>query len=324
MTTSIKTIAKAVALTELSGVADSRAKKLIEDFGSPEAVYNASLAELSEYHYIDESTYEVLQSHEATVSQILSELDRCRQNGINLISIFDDQYPDRLKAVSGPLLLYAQGNTALLSRDNSVGFTGTREASEEAVDWTRTIAADLAAEDRVVISGGATGIDTAAHSGALDAAGKTISVLGTGIDVPFPKENEQLFERIVDNDGLLLAQRRLGAGPSRTGFLNRNATLTGLSHAVVVVATDGTGGTMSTYSDAKSQERLIFCPDPELQLEPAAGIEQIAAEEAIPIHRYEEILANQDRFKNLTDTDGTDSVSSDTNRGQSSIDDFTQ
>lgn len=322
MTTSIKTIAKAVALTELSGIADSRAKKLIDDFESPEAVYDASLSEFSEYHYIDEATYEALQSHEATVRQILSELDRCRQNGVDLIPIFDDQYPDRLKNVSGPLLLYAQGNTELLSRDDSVGFTGTREASEEATDWTHKVAADLATEDRVIISGGATGIDTAAHSGALDAAGKTISVLGTGINVSFPEENEQLFERIVDNDGLLLSQRRLDAGPSRSGFLNRNATLTGLSHAVVVVATDGTGGTMSTYSDAKSQERLIFCPDPELQLEPVAGIEQIAAEEAIPIHRYEEILANQDRTKNSTGTDEPDADSSDIGRGQSSIDDF--
>jgi DNA processing protein len=322
MTTSNKTIAKAVALTEISGIADSRAKKLIQDFGSPEAVYDASLAEFSEYHYIDESTYDALQSHEATIRQILSELNRCRQNGIDLIPIFDEQYPDRLKAVSGPLLLYAQGNTALLSRDNSVGFTGTREASEEAIDWTQTVAAELAAEDRVIISGGATGIDTAAHSGALDAAGETISILGTGINVPFPEENEQLFERIVDNNGLLLAQRRIDAGPSRSGFLNRNATLTGLSHAVIVVATDGSGGTMSTYSDAKSQERLIFCPDPELELEPVAGIKQIAAEEAIPIRRYEEVLANQDCEKSSTAINNTNNVSPDTGSGQSSIDDF--
>jgi DNA processing protein len=321
MTTSIKTIARAVALTELSGIADSRAKELIRDFGTPNAVYEASLDEFSEYYYVDESTYDTLQSHDTTIRQILSELERCRQNGIDLIPSFDDRYPDRLEAVSGPLLLYARGNTSLLSSEDGVGFTGTREASEDAVNWTRDLAADIAAEDRVIISGGANGIDTAAHVGALDTEGKTISVLGTGINVPFPKENKQLFKRIIDNNGLLLSQRRPDAGPSRSGFLNRNATLTGLSHSVVVVATDGSGGTMSTYSDAKSQERLIFCPDPELGLQPVAGVKQISTDEAIPIRRYEEILAHQDQDIEQTETDDTHP---DMNSGQASIDDFTQ
>lgn len=296
MTVNLNAIAKTVALTVLPGIADGRARKLIEDFGSPEAVYDASFDSLNEYHYIDDATYEKLGALDSVINELEERYATCQEQGIGLIPFFDDRYPDRLNTVSGPLLLYARGNISLIHHKDSVGFTGTRKASAEAVEWTKETAKTLAESGRVVISGGATGIDTAAHQGTLEADGHTIVILGTGITVPYPKGNEELFERIVDQGGLLLSQREPQAGPSRAGFLNRNQTLTGLSQAVTVVATDGSGGTMSTYDDACTQDRLVFCPDPELGLNPTAGIKQILHEDgATPVVRAEEILAYQER-----------------------------
>lgn len=294
MTESVTAIAKAVALTDLSGVADGRAKQLICDFGSPEAVYEAPYEAFEEYHYIDEATYDDLQTLDELVPALEARYEHCRNRNIGLIPFFDPRYPNRLQSVSGPLLLYARGKMSLIHHTDSVGFTGTREASEDAVAWTKQTAYDLANEGRVVISGGATGIDTAAHQGALDANGDTIVVLGTGIDVPYPAENEELFERIVDSGGLLLSQRPPDAEPSRVGFLNRNQTLTGLSHTVTVVATDGTGGTMSTYDDATDQGRTVVCPNPELELTPTAGIEAILEDDhPTAVHDAADIIARQ-------------------------------
>jgi len=326
MTVTPNSIAKAVALTEVSGIADGRARELIEDFGSPEAIYTASFDALKDYHYIDEATYERLGELDSVVQDLEAQFIDCKEQGIGLIPFFDDRYPDRLNAVSGPLLLYARGNISLIHHKDSVGFTGTREASAAAVEWTKETAKTLAESGRVVISGGATGIDTAAHQGTLESDGDTIVVLGTGINVPYPKTNERLFERIVEEGGLLLSQREPQAGPSRSGFLNRNQTLTGLSQAVTVVATDGSGGTMSTYQDASTQDRLIFCPDPELGLEPTAGIRQILREDgANPVMKVEEMLVYQDRDME-SENEPVDSSETNTNQesNQFSIDDFNQ
>lgn len=320
MSVSLSEIAKAVALTELPGIADGRAKELIDELGSPDAVHSASFETLSEYHYIDEETYDQLEALDSVVWNLVDQFQSYRDEGIELIPTFDNRYPRRLRAVSGPLLLYARGDVDLLAVRDAVGFTGTRDASEEATTWTRETASTLAAENKVVISGGATGVDTAAHLGALDASGQTIAVFGTGLNVPYPEGNASLFERIVDEGGLLLSQFPPDAGPSRAGFLNRNETLTGLSQSVLVVATDGSGGTMSTYSDAKSQGRKIFCPDPELGLEPVDGIRQIANEKATPVCQPEEILTYQDNSGDGVDEEiEADSSKSD---GQSSISDF--
>lgn len=321
MTVPVSSIAKAVVLTELSGVADGRARQLIDDFGSPAAVHEATLEDFEDYHYIDAETFADLQSLDDDLSRVEADLRECRDRGIGLIPFFDKRYPDRLKAVSGPLLLYARGNLSLIHHQDSVGFTGTREASAQAVEWTKETAEELAEAGRVVISGGATGIDTAAHHGALAADGDTIVVLGTGIDVPYPETNESLFERIVEENGLILSQRPPDAGPSRSGFLTRNKTLTGLSHTVTVVATDGSGGTMSTYEDATDQGRLVVCPDPELQLEPTGGIEGILEENgAEAVRDAEEILSVQGESMADTSTDETTSEQEQT--GQVKFDDF--
>lgn len=317
--TKLRTIAQALALTEISGIAVGRVRTLADDFGGIESITEVDPSELTEYHFISSEDAELILNNETEVANWEGRLEEYQKSGIELVFFESEQYPSRLNAIGGPLLLYCRGDVSLLHA-GGVGFTGTREASDDAVSWTQDVASNLASHE-VIISGGAEGVDTAAHEGAIQSSGKTIVVFGTGLNVPYPKSNEELFEHIASTGGLLISRRPPDAQPTRAGFLNRNKTLSGLSDAVTVVATDGSGGTMSTYRAAKSQGRQIYCPDPQLELEPYAGIKQIADDAAIPIRRAAEILAYQESETAESST-STDDVVEDGQDPQQNLDEF--
>lgn len=317
---SSRTIAEALALTEISGIASGRVRALVNDFGGLKAIYSAEDDDLLDYHFIDVETITQIRSLEETIVEWEDRLETWRENGIELVFFLEDSYPQQLTEAGGPLLLYCRGDTSLL-QEGGIGFTGTRSASDQAIEWTRDIAEQLGQRE-VIISGGALGVDGAAHKGALDAGGETIVVFGTGLNVPYPEAHEPLFDKVVEEGGLLVSQRPPDAGPSRSGFLKRNETLTALSDAVTVVATDGSGGTMATYRNAKEQGKQIYCPDPELKLQPVGGIREIANEEATPIQEVAEILTEQVESEDTADdensTDTTENADS-----QSTFHEFT-
>lgn len=295
-------IAHALALTEISGIASGRVRKLVSESGDIGAIYSADDDALLDFHFINEDNIEDIRSSNENVSDWENRLKSYQNEGIELIFYLEDDYPDRLNEIGGPLLLYCEGNTSLL-KQTGVGFTGSRSASDEAIKWTRSVAKQLG-QSEVIISGGAEGVDAAAHKGALDAGGQTIVVYGTGLNVPYPEVHEPLFNKVLEENGLLISQRPPDAQPSRSGFLNRNETLSGLSRAVVVAATDGSGGTMTTYEAAKSQNRNIYCPDPELKLKPIGGIRDIIDDDGIPIRDGTEVVHRE------SDEDTADDMSS--------------
>lgn len=266
-------LARLLALTELSGIGDKRALELDVSFESLDALYHADLDEFDSFYYVDEETVNGLRDLSPVVTTYEEQFDECEERGIDVIGIDDTRYPDALRQHHAPLVIYAKGNIELL-QESSISFSGSRETGQQGQDWTNKVAQDLA-DEYVIVSGGALGVDTAAHAGALAGGGETIVVFGTGINYPYPDENKELFERIVERDGLLISHRDPDAGPSRSGFLHRNKTNAALSQAIVIVATDGSGGTMSQYQDAVSQDQVTFVPLPELGLEPTEGIQEI-------------------------------------------------
>ncbi|MDS0477204.1 DNA-processing protein DprA [Natrinema sp. 1APR25-10V2] len=267
-------LAGLVALTEIGGIGDKRALELYRTFEDIDDLLDSPRDAFSEYHYVDAEAYDRLQSLEPIIEETRQRFDRYRADGIDVIGIEDDRYPAALAAQHSPLVIYAKGNTELLQQ-RSISFSGSRETNIAGQKWAREIARDLAAEGYAIVSGGATGADTAAHEGALEAGGATVVVLGTGVETPYPEENEPLFEQIVDTDGVLVSHRRPTAGPTRSGFLDRNKTLSALSPGLVIVATDGSGGTMSQYDDATAQERQVFVPTSTLDIQPYKGVTEI-------------------------------------------------
>lgn len=282
-------LSRLIALTELSGVGDKRAVQLYQSFDSLKNLFSAELEAFDQFHYIGEENIRELRNLESTIQRYEKLFRQCEEAGISIIGIEDPLYPDDLRDYHSPLVIYAKGNTDLLNR-SSISFAGSRDTDINGQKWTSDVAERLA-DDYVIVSGGATGADAAAHKGALQACGETLVVLGTGVENWYPEENEELFNRILDEGGLIISHQTPDTGPSREGFLHRNKTNSGLSEAIVLIATDGSGGTMSQYSDAVSQEKPVFAPEPEMGFEPTDGIREIVeSEEAKPITSAEEIL----------------------------------
>lgn len=188
---------------------------------------------------------------EGAVNDKLVEMRRLAQAGVTVLTVLDEDYPVNLRLIYNlPPVLYVRGN--LLQEDGrAIAVVGTRQASSEGLQRASELAAELAHHGVTVISGLARGIDTAAHEAALAAGGRTIAVLGTGIEAPiYPSENRALAERIVEH-GALVSQFRPASPPTRFSFPMRNVVMSGMSAGTVVIEASSTSG-------AKMQARLAL------------------------------------------------------------------
>jgi DNA processing protein len=176
----------------------------------------------------------------------------------SMITLVDPDYPPILKEiVDPPLALHVRGDRSLLAR-HAIAIVGSRRASPYAVNAAKHLAAPLASEAKlVVVSGLARGVDAAAHEAALDAGGTTIAVLGTGIDLVYPKSNRALFRRI-ENEGLIVSEFPPGTPPLAQNFPIRNRIISGLSLGTIIVEATGRSGSLITARTAAEQGREVF------------------------------------------------------------------
>ncbi|HEY2321962.1 MAG TPA: DNA-processing protein DprA [Thermoanaerobaculia bacterium] len=176
----------------------------------------------------------------------------------SVITLVDPEYPPLLKEIiDPPLVLHVRGDRSLLSR-HAIAIVGSRRASPYAVNAAKHLATPLASEAMlVIVSGLARGVDAAAHEAALDAGGTTIAVLGTGIDVTYPKSNRALFRRI-ENQGLIVSEFPPGTPPLALNFPIRNRIISGLSLGTVIVEATGRSGSLITARTAAEQGREVF------------------------------------------------------------------
>ncbi|MFC7074398.1 DNA-processing protein DprA [Halovenus rubra] len=275
-------LATLLALTELQGIGDARALELFRAFETGAELQTSPQEAFEKFHYVDTDTCEKLQQLEPTVDEYRQQFRQYRSEGIEVIGIDDDRYPQTLRTYHAPLVLYAKGNLDRLGCQ-TVSVSGSRRINEVGQKWIRNIAREMAGEGYTIVSGGARGTDTAAHEGALDVNGATIVVLGTGVNVPYPEENADLFSNIVDADGLLLSHRPPEAEPARYAFPERNQTLSALSPGIVIVATDGSGGTTAQYEIALDQERRVFVPEASLDIQPNEGLKELRSSESTTV-----------------------------------------
>lgn len=306
-------LARLVALTEIDGVGPKRARAIYDEFDSATEIYGGSADRFDEFHYIDNSELNHLEELDDEIRAYEAQFERCRNKGIELIDIYDARYPESLRQHHSPLVLYTQGDSSLLGQ-SSISFAGSRDTDDKGREWTRSISKDLA-EEYVIVSGGALGVDTAAHEGALAGDGDTVVVLGTGIENWYPEENSPLFRRILDSGGLLISHRAPDAGPARHGFLRRNKTNAALGEAIVIVATDGSGGTMSQYRDATSLGTPVLVPSPSYGHSPTEGIEQIINDDTATV---------VDSADHVSSVAVSELRSSDSSSNQASLNDWTK
>jgi DNA processing protein len=244
-----------LALTRIDGLGVRGAHKLIEHFGSAQAAYMASLTELESCGVPARVAQAVFA--QACLKDAEKELEKAAKIGCALVAFDSEDYPPLLKQIpDAPLLLYVHGDVKLLSRF-AVAMVGTRRPSAYGSSVAHRLAHDLAQRQLVVVSGLARGVDSAAHRGALEAKGKTVAVLGSGLDVIYPRENKRLAEEIAQS-GAVISEFPLGAGPNPENFPIRNRIISGLTLGVVVVEAAEYSGSLITARLALEQNREVF------------------------------------------------------------------
>jgi len=245
-----------LALSLTPGLGPTRARKLVEHFGSAEAVFRASLTELEGTDIQAVSAQSIATGKSGELGR--EELARASDAGVTVLSIEDASYPTRLKEIyDPPSILYIRGNPEVLTR-HGIAVVGTRHPTPYGSGMAERLACDLATQGLVIISGMARGVDTASHRGAISAKGKTVAVFGTGVDVIYPKENSRLSEQILALGGALVSEFPVGTFAAPQNFPIRNRILSGMSLGVLVVEAAEYSGTRITARLALEQNRDVF------------------------------------------------------------------
>jgi DNA processing protein len=242
-----------LALTLVPGLGPVRIARVLEAFGSFEGVLRASHADLARVPGIgDKLARTILKGVRDAGSLADRELERLAAAGAGLVTLADDDYPPLLRQIpAAPPVLSVRGRLHADDLDRyPVAIVGSRGCTHYGIEQAGLFGGALARSGLTVVSGGARGIDTAAHRGAMDAGGRTIAVLGCGIAKCYPPENRDLFDRIADGHGAVISELPADTGPNAENFPARNRIISGLSLGVLVIEAGLKSGALITARHA--------------------------------------------------------------------------
>jgi len=250
-----------LTLKAIPGISDNLYKRLIEKFGSPEEVLKAEEKDLALVPEIKRDVVRTIREKRVPASSadrdVAKELELIKRHKIDIITLNDVSYPPSLKAIyDPPPLLYAKGKIKKEDK-NAIAIVGSRRATTYGRLTAQRLSAQLAAQRITIVSGMARGIDSEAHKGALAVGGRTIAVLGCGIDVVYPPENRALEEKIASS-GAVITEFPFGTRPFAGNFPKRNRIISGLSIGVIIVEAAQKSGALITARLALEQGREVF------------------------------------------------------------------
>jgi DNA processing protein len=245
-----------LALRGLPGVGPVLFHRLIQVFGDPAQVFETPVKELRAVRGISAAVAQTIRGFRDW-DRMEEQLSRVKAFGAQVLTLNDPLYPIRLKEIPfPPPLIFVKGE--IKTEDSlALAIVGTRRASYYGTKTCRSLARQLALRGVTVVSGLARGIDTAAHQGSLEEGGRTLAVLGCGLDVVYPPENRELYSRIPEN-GALVSEFLLGTPPEAHNFPRRNRIISGLSLGVLVVEAGGKSGALITAKFALEQGREVM------------------------------------------------------------------
>ena len=209
---------------------------------------------------------------------------------IKTIKLEDSTYPEKLKEIyNPPKTIYLIGNEKLLNQ-KSIAIIGCRECTRYGAENAYKFGYELAKENICVISGFAKGIDTYSHKGAVSAKGKTIAVLGCGLDIIYPPENIELYKQILLQGGAIISEYPLGSKPEKHHFPERNRIISGLSSGVLVIEAKKKSGTMITVDFALEQGREVYAVPGNISSENSYGPNELIKEGATPVTSLNDMI----------------------------------
>jgi DNA processing protein len=244
-----------VGLSLLPGIGPVRLVRLIERFTDPERAWRATSDELTRIDVEAKFLPALLERRRSL--DLDAEMARLKRLGVRVMTVFDDDYPRALREIyNAPVLLYVRGELTPAD-ETSVGVVGTRSPTVYGKELTTRMVPQLVGAGLTIVSGAARGIDTVAHTAALRADGRTVAVLGCGIDVAYPAENRALLERIPAH-GAVVTEYPLGTKPDAFNFPARNRIISGLSMGTLIVEAQERSGALITADYALEQNREVF------------------------------------------------------------------
>ncbi len=246
-----------ISLNMTPGIGPRKATQLLERFGSADNVFHALRSELEALRLKPETIQSILKRefHEKAEE----ELSKIKEMGGDILILDDGSYPYLLREIADPpITLYVKGDWQACLDAPCLAVVGSRRCSTYGKNASEMLSRDLASKGVTIVSGFARGIDSAAHLGAIAGKGRTIAVLGTGIDRVYPKENARLFDEILANGGAVVSQFPLETPPLRENFPYRNRIISGLSLGVLIVEASERSGSLITARLAMEQNREVL------------------------------------------------------------------
>lgn len=276
-----------LAFSRVSGIGPKRILNLLAGFGSLEAAWKASEGQLRQAGLDDSALTSLL--HARTRLDLSSEVMKVKKSGARFLTLVDPAYPPLLKPLpDAPPVLYVLGELAPEDQ-RALAVVGTRKPTQYGLIAAHDLAREMAARGVTIISGLAHGIDTVAHNGALNGGGRTIAVLGCGIDRVYPPDNADLAHKIARN-GALISEFPVGTPPDGRNFPRRNRVISGLALGVLVVEAPEGSGALITATVAAEQGRDVFAVPANIYNKTGAGCNRLIQDGAKLVMGHQDIL----------------------------------
>ena len=275
-----------------------RKKRLLEIYKTPEKIYNLTGKELAKIDGIgEEIIHNIMESKNERV--IDYHIKYIKENNIDIIHIYEESYPQILKQIyDAPISLYIKGNKEILN-NKSIGIVGCRECTDYGKKATKYFAYNLSKENINIVSGLAKGVDSYAHWGNIGAinelenhnsCGKTIAVVGNGLDMVYPKENIELANEIIRSGGAIISEYSCGTKPDKMNFPARNRIISGISSGIIVVEAKEKSGSLITVDFALEQGRDVYVVPGNINSINSVGTNDLIKQGARLVTSYEEII----------------------------------
>lgn len=275
-------------LSLIKNLGSKRKQKLLEIYKTPNEIYKLKKEELLRVQGIGENLSDNILD-ETIRKNLENHILYMQKNNIDIVSIKDKEYPQILKEIyDPPISLYMKGSKEILNH-YSIAIIGCREASDYGKKVAKYFAYNLSNQNINIISGLAKGVDSYAHIGTLSTCGKTVAVVGNGLDTVYPTENKYLLERILENGGAIISEYPLGTKAEKMNFPARNRIISGMSRGVIVVEAKEKSGTLITVDFALEQGRDVYVVPGNINSVNSIGTNELIKQGAKMVTTYKEI-----------------------------------
>lgn len=275
--------------SRIKGLGSRRKQILLKKYKTPEVIYNLKKEEILKIKGFNEFLANKIIDKD-NKNNLENYIEKMQKEKISIITIDDKEYPNILKNIYDyPISLYIKGNSNIL--DNyTIGIVGCRNATEYGIKAAQYFSYNLAKKGINIVSGLAKGIDSCAHIGTIKANGKTIAVVGNGLDIVYPRENQYLYEKIVEENGAIISEYPLGTEPEKMNFPARNRIISGISKGIIVIEAKKKSGTLITVDFALEQGRDVYVVPGNINSLNSVGTNDLIKQGAKMVTKVDEIF----------------------------------